>query len=140
MFLPADTYYTHLRPRVSTCFIQLSFVAHMTTMGYMTSNTVYHVTTDSAWESIKTHGLRPAIGERSADLGESIQRIYLFPSEEDMDSALWNWLGECFEDEEGDLHILAVDITGYEVEQDVEWEMCVLHDIPASRITHLRTA
>ena len=58
----------------------------------------YHVTPIENLQSILQNGLEPRIGERSEELGEEVERIYLFHSKEDMEDALMNWLGEWFED------------------------------------------
>ena len=60
----------------------------------------YHVTRESDLPSIMRDGLVPNIGPRSAEIGERRQAVFLFRSLEDMDNALYNWLGERFEGEE----------------------------------------
>lgn len=62
--------------------------------------TFYHVTTKANLNSIQKTGLTPAIGDRSADLGEDTNRIYLFDSKESVNDALGNWLGEEFDEDE----------------------------------------
>jgi len=64
------------------------------------THTFFHTTLACNKDSILTNGLVPAIGERSAELGEPIERVYLFNSEEDLDSALGSWLGDCFEEDD----------------------------------------
>ena len=56
----------------------------------------YHTTLNSNKKSILENGLIPAIGERSIQLGESIEKVYLFNSLDDLDSALSSWLGDSF--------------------------------------------
>lgn len=51
-------------------------------------------------ESIRQHGIVPAVGERSAELREAHAAVYTFCSLEDVVTALSNWLGEAFEDDE----------------------------------------
>lgn len=52
-------------------------------------------------QNIMECGLVPQIGERSDAQGEETPAIYLFPTKDDMDNALSNWLGEWFEDTYG---------------------------------------
>lgn len=72
-------------------------------------NRYFHVTPKKNISSILENGLIPQIGERSLEIGEQIEAIYLFPNFEEMDNALYNWLGEAFEDEE-ELLILQIDL------------------------------
>lgn len=97
----------------------------------------YHVTTDSSLEVILNEGLKPVIGARSAELGETIARVYLFPSEEDVESALGSWLGECFNEDEV-LHVFEVDTTGLTLQSEVDWELTCEEIIEPSRLTYLR--
>ena len=69
----------------------------------------YHVTRAENIGSIMKDGLVPAIGERSEKLGEQTPAVYLFTSLENMDNALWNWLGEEFEEEN--------EAAGFEIER-----------------------
>lgn len=77
-----------------------------------------HVTTASAAESIRSHGLRPSIGPRSAQLGETVPAIYFFTSESALISACDNWLSEAFEDVEESLVVLVVDVSAQVVRID----------------------
>lgn len=77
-----------------------------------------HVTTASAANSILTHGLRPAIGPRSAQLGEAVPAIYFFTSESALKAASDNWLSEAFEDVEEPLVVLVVDVSAQAVQVD----------------------
>ena len=61
--------------------------------------TYYHVTDKKNWPFIQVEGLIPIVGERSAELYES-PCIFLFPTQEDMDTALLQWLGEWYDDKE----------------------------------------
>ena len=80
-------------------------------------------------------GLQPRIGERSAELGEPVPRVYLFPSREDCDTALCSWLGECFDGvDEGGLVILCVDLQGVQRVSEVPYEITVLEPISPARI------
>ncbi len=92
----------------------------------------YHVTPEENLPSIMEQGLRPSIGERSAELGETAERVYLFPSKEACEDALANWLGEQFDD--GTLVILEVDITGLAMESDVGFEAACREAIEPNRV------
>ena len=72
-------------------------------------NRFFHVTPKRNLQPILSHGLMPKMGERSTKIGEDAARVYLFPSIEEMDNALYNWLGQEFEEEE-ELLILQLDI------------------------------
>lgn len=61
----------------------------------------FHVTPMENVQNIMERGLVPQIGERSSAQGEEAPAIYLFPTRDDMDNALSNWLGEWFEDAYG---------------------------------------
>lgn len=60
---------------------------------------MYHVSPATNDRSIKRFGLRPQTGSRSTKLNES-KGIFLFPSVDDLEDALMNWLGDEFEDDE----------------------------------------
>lgn len=60
-------------------------------------NRYFHVTMIDNLDSIKENGIVPSIGYFSKMISESVERIYLFNSFEDMDDALTNWLGEAYE-------------------------------------------
>lgn len=72
------------------------------------SRCFFHVTPMENVQNIMEHGLVPQIGERSGAQGEETPAIYLFPTRDDMDNALSNWLGEWFEDAYGPAAELAV--------------------------------
>lgn len=96
----------------------------------------YHLTTLDNYESIIENGLTPQIGPRSEALGETESRIYLFPDKLTCYDALSNWLGQEFDDEE-ELVILQLDITGFKTTSDVVYELTVNESIPASRILNI---
>lgn len=93
----------------------------------------YHLTTLENYQSIIENGLTPQIGPRSESLGELHPRIYLFPDKLTCIDAISNWLGEEF-DEEEDLIILQLDITGYSFDSEVGYEITVNEPIPKNRI------
>ena len=72
-------------------------------------NRYFHVTPKKNIASILEYGLIAQIGSRSKEIGESQEAIYLFPNREEMETALANWLGECFEEDE-ELLILQIDL------------------------------
>ena len=73
------------------------------------TKTYYHVTKKKNWSKIKTQGLKPQIGYLSKQLDEPVPAIYLFSCEEDADTALYQWLGEAYE-EEDELVMLEVEV------------------------------
>ena len=56
-----------------------------------TGDYVYHLTKLSNLDSIKKHGLRPAI---PVDMDTEEEGVYLFKTEEDAEDALQNWYGD----------------------------------------------
>jgi hypothetical protein len=98
----------------------------------------YHVTPKSNLKSILKNGFVPAIGERSEILGEVERAVYFFCSLEECDNALWNWLGEEFEDLDEDLIIIEVDIDKewiqYDSDGNVFYEIKVTEKINSDRV------
>lgn len=83
--------------------------------------TVYHVTKKENFNSIMEKGLIPQIGERSELLNEK-EGIFLFPSIEDMETALQQWLSWEFEDED-ELYSLEINLPlDFPLEKTVEFE------------------
>lgn len=89
----------------------------------------YHVTTSENYKSIEKDGLVPKIGPRSADLGEIEPKIYFFPDKISCVDALSNWLGEEF-DEDDSLLILEVDISKFNKQSEVGYEVTVNEPVP----------
>lgn len=80
---------------------------------YYEDNVAYHVTPKEKLKSILKKGLIPQIGENSAGINESEEMVFLFPTMEDVDTALSQWLGEIYEDlEENALIIMEIDTKG----------------------------
>ena len=73
-------------------------------------NRYFHVTPRKNLESILENGLIPQIGERSLEIGEPVEAVFLFPYFEEMNNALYNWFGEEFDDDEDELIILQIDL------------------------------
>ena len=101
--------------------------------------TYYHVTLKENYDKIMVEGLIPQIGERANDYGEDIERIYLFPSEDDMNTALSSWLGECF-DEDVELCSLLITLPdNFPItDGEVEYEAYSYEKIEPKYITYLR--
>ena len=99
----------------------------------------YHVTEDINVFSILANGLEPTRGHRTLKRNDP-PAIYLFPSYEDAETAMTNWLPDEFDDD-AELVMLEIDIPEYDnnaphIERThVEWE-CVCYDhIPAKYIS-----
>lgn len=82
--------------------------------------TCYHVTPTENLDNIRKHGLVPTVGERSQELDE-LPGVFLFPSLNDVISAVMNWLGDAFEDDVS-LTLLQVSVDEAMLESVVEWE------------------
>jgi len=99
----------------------------------------YHVTPAENLDAILRGGLQPRIGERSAELGELVPRVYLFPDLESCDTALAGWLGDCFEGvPEDGLLLLHVDVTGCTLASEVAYELTSAEAIEPARILEIR--
>lgn len=105
------------------------------------NNRYFHVTLKQNMGSILANGLIAQIGERSKEIGESQEAVYLFPNREEMETALANWLGECFEDDD-DLVILQIDLPeDFPVYREIDsngndfYEAYCTCDIPKDYIT-----
>lgn len=66
----------------------------------MNKHKFYHATHKSNKESIITSGLHPMIGKNSQLINESDANVYLFNSAEDLDTALGQWFGDLFEEDD----------------------------------------
>jgi hypothetical protein len=102
---------------------------------------VYHVTSKRYLSKIHKNGLIPKIPKDYGEDGDEIG-VYCFPSIEDTENALMNWLGERIEewedenDKEYNEVVLVLDITGLKVKEnhDVDYEIIVKEPIPPDRI------
>lgn len=93
----------------------------------------YHCTELKQLESIMKNGLIPQVGERSAKLGES-PGVFLFPSYEDCETALYQWFGDEF-DENDKLITLKITLPDdFPLEDSVEYEKISRQVIPAEFI------
>jgi len=85
----------------------------------------FHITRFENVEKIMTEGLIPSVGPRSSLMENEAQGVYLFTSQENMETALGGWLGECFDDADT-LCVLQVDLDGdfdQSISSDVAWEV-----------------
>lgn len=98
--------------------------------------TFFHVTPCSKWEMIKSEGLVPQLGERAKQIATEKKGVFLFTSYEDAEHALWNWLGEEFEDLDEDVFTLKVDLPkSFPLESEVGWEFISRNVIPPDCIS-----
>lgn len=106
----------------------------------MNSTTAFHVTLVDNIPSILERGLEPRIGERSAQIGEKVPRVYLFPSRGYCEDALMGWLGDHLEDE-GELAILEADVSALDLKiDDCAWyEVTAVDTISPDRIIRIMT-
>ena len=106
----------------------------------------FHITLLENLQSIKSDGLIPQIGHFSKLAKEQTNSIYLFSSFNNMQNALYNWLGEQYEKyceemqlsfEELKLLICVVDLPDFiEIEGDEDfYEICVAKTIPPNYIS-----
>jgi hypothetical protein len=95
----------------------------------------YHVTPTKNVRSIMREGLVPEVGDNSSSYGENEERVYLFPTLDDVEGALSSWLGEQFE--EDILALLQVDVSGIDLGSDVDFEVYTHEIISPDRITIL---
>lgn len=72
-------------------------------------NALYHITAHKDTPSILKSGLHPHIGERARMRGETEPAVYLFRSLGDIETAMLNWLGDVFREDEP-LDILEVNL------------------------------
>lgn len=100
--------------------------------------TCYHVTKKENLPSILRNGIIPQIGERSSDCKEQFPYVFLFPSEEDKNTALSSWLGLCF-DENEELVSLKLDLPDeFPIKAgDVEFEVLSEITIPSCYIVQI---
>lgn len=98
----------------------------------------YHVTPISNYHSIMERGLIPQVGERSKQLDEE-PGIFLFPTYEDCETALWQWLGEAYEDLEEELITLEVRLpNNFRLDVTGDWEVCSRYPIEPQYITFFK--
>ena len=101
---------------------------------YSKSNYMYHVTPAENIKHILKDGLVPTKGSNSQTYGEEQDNVYLFPTIEDAEDALGNWLGDQYEDEDISFSLLQVDVTGLPLKSETEWEYYTQSVISPDRI------
>lgn len=85
--------------------------------------TLFHVTPISKVDSIMEKGLIPQIGERAKEL-ETKEKVYLFPTYQDCQTALYQWLGDEFDELEEEVVSLKVELPDdFPLEKTCEWEL-----------------
>lgn len=110
----------------------------------MNKTLVYHVTSKRYLPSIYQNGLTPKIPEDYGENGDEIG-IYCFPTMDDLEDAMMNWLGERIEEWEEEEQTeyqeiaLVLDISGLKIKEDheVDYEIIVKEPISSDRIVDL---
>lgn len=98
----------------------------------------YHVTTEDNLQSILKSGLVPMVGQNSTTGNEMDPAVYLFASREDVETALYGWLGECLEDAESEVVILEIHFDKLpELTRPEEYEIKFMDTIPPNAIHHV---
>lgn len=98
----------------------------------------YHLTPFENLDQIWDTGLIPAVGPRSAELGETVPGIYVFPDRHTLEQALGSWLEDAF-DPEAALSCLLIDLEGLACDSDVDYELRILEPVAPDRIALLST-
>lgn len=100
--------------------------------------TVYHVTPKQNLRSIEAKGIIPQVGERVAQIDDK-KAVYLFPTEEDMEDAATNWLGDRFDDEDELIALeIVLDKGDPNIDTDtVEYEIMYTDVIPFSKVKRI---
>lgn len=102
-----------------------------------TDNRFFHVTDKENLNSILQNGLIPQIGARAKEIGETAEAIYLFSDHKEMNNALYNWLGEAFDETDvGDLILIQIDFPKDKAPKaDDFYETVYYDDIPVEYMT-----
>ena len=86
--------------------------------------TLFHVTPLSNVDSILKDGLTPQLGERSRQLEDEKEGVFMFSDYENCEYALYSWLGKELEELEEALMTLKVELPlNFPLDQEVEWEL-----------------
>lgn len=95
---------------------------------------LYHVTPTFNVPAILIEGLVPQIGERSAQVSETLPAIYCFARLAEVEDALMSWMGNYF-DEDEPLALLRVEVSPESaLGQGADYEIVVLDPIPGTSI------
>ncbi len=78
-------------------------------------NILYHISPSVNTSSILKNGLTPSIGDRSTNLGEVDEKIYMFGSMDDVEYAIMNWLGDEFDEDEA--------LSLFEIKLPLDWPL-----------------
>jgi hypothetical protein len=106
-------------------------------------NTVYHLTFKHLLGKIKREGLKP---NQPEDFPGEEEAVFLFPTKEDLEQALWNWLGDRIESMEQKAGfefepiILTIDISDLNCRQTTGYEWSCYETIPPDRILNTESA
>jgi hypothetical protein len=92
----------------------------------------YHVTPTKNIEKIKSTGLIPSKNKETGDFG-----IFMFETTEALEDAMMNWLGDKF-DENEDLSLLTLDITGLKYNHGAGYEILTTEKISPDRIKKIK--
>lgn len=102
-----------------------------------TLQSLFHVTTEDALPSILRSGLIPTIGSRSLEAEESRYAVFAFTSREALEDGLSNWLGDAFEDYEGEILIVEFHYSGDKKFQDAAYEVGILEAVPPANFLNI---
>lgn len=95
---------------------------------------IYHVTPERNLNSILGSGLLPQCGPRSVKRGETVPRVYFYPTLEAVEAALTDWLGDAFADEVGAIVVLEIDAADLTLESGADFDHASQQPIPADKI------
>lgn len=109
---------------------EIGFCGNCDWDGYEDCGTFFHVTLYSnAWK-ISREGLQPQIGERAENCEEQGPVVFLFSTQEDMENALSNWLGDEFGDDQ--IVILKIRLPK-SYENDLIYDSAVKYEVQCKR-------
>lgn len=98
---------------------------------------LYHITSKKNAKKIAIEGFKPLIGKNSMALGEPHPAIYFFPSMEDAEEGLSNWLGELFEENE-EIKLITVNGSGLALHSVISFEVFSLEPVSKDRIISIQ--
>lgn len=120
-----------LQPRVAPA---RTIRAFQLALGH-TMRILYHVTPPANIDSILRDGLIPQLGPRSAIVNETTPAVFCFADMEKVETALMNWLGDYF-DEDEPLALLRVTLDSDAlVGAGAAYEVVVLNPIPPEAVS-----
>lgn len=98
---------------------------------------LYHITSKKNADKIAIEGFKPLIGKNSMALGEPQPAIYFFPSIEEAEEGLSNWLGELFEEDE-EIQLITVNGSGLTLHSVISFEVFCLEPVSKDRIISIQ--